>query len=143
MSKYKAEYEIGRPGMRADATDACRMTGYTALATLSFGQAVSLDANNLLIKATDATTVVGITMRDALHESHYVAGDVVTYFTKGHIYVKPSVAVVANTLAYVTADGNITNVALDNNLLGMFLTSADANAITVLDFDYEALNIKE
>ena len=142
---YNDYMDKGYPGAPANArprdffSRTCEDTGMTP-----FGVFVKRGTTERTItkNLTGATSVLALTVLD---RGARLAADGVTegfaqYDTahlaaKGSFWVTVSVAVVADTDAYVTPanPGLVTNVATNNIRVGKFETSADANGLAIVN----------
>lgn len=143
MSNYGFSYGNAQAGQIADASirviDSYPYGNYNV--NLDFGIAVYLNGNSLAI-ATSADPVIGISVFSHNHPSGYYSPyDAVSVLTKGRVYVRVSVDVGYLELAYIDLIGQYTNVAAGNKLVGMFLTSAVANDLSALEFNFDTINI--
>lgn len=143
MSNYGFSHITAQAGQIADASIRV-IDSYpyeNSNINLDFGIAVYLNGNSLAI-ATSADPVIGISVFSHNHPiGYYSSYDAVSVLNKGRVYVRVSVDVTFQQLAYIDLIGQYTNVATDNKLVGMFLTSAVTNDLSVLEFNFDTINI--
>ena len=149
MTAYSFNIDLAQAGQIADAS-VRRVDSYpNHNGNLDFGVAVHINAQNQIFKSGSVDPVIGITVFSHNHSvGYYPPKSAVSVLTKGRIYVTTiNVAVVYNTLAYIDIAGSFTNLSIDNNnnpnkLVGMFLTSAPIGGLSVLEFDFDTINIQ-
>ena len=149
MTAYSFNIDLAQAGQIADAS-VRRVDSYpNHNGNLDFGVAVHINAQNQTYKSGRVDPVIGITVFSHNHSvGYYPPKSAVSVLTKGRIYVTTiNVAVVNNTLAYIDVAGNFTDVAVgnamvDNKLVGMFLTSSTVGGLSVLEFDFDTINIQ-
>lgn len=149
MTAYSFNIDLAQAGQIADAS-VRRVDSYpNHFGNLDFGVAVHINAQNEIFKSGRTDPVIGITVFSQTQvQGHYLPAAAVSVLTKGRIYVTTkNEAVVNNTLAYIDINGDFTDVAtdnamVDNKLVGMFLTSAPVGGLSVLEFDFDTINIQ-
>lgn len=147
QDQYKDVMDAGYPGavanmrMRDLFSRTCEDTGFT-----KFGVAVAKGTTDRTVtqNLVGKTSIVGITvldrgarLSDDMTQEGFAQYDSARLAAKGSIWVRVSVAVVADEPAFVTLanPGLFTNVGGSNLRVGKFESSADANGLAILNVD--------
>lgn len=160
QTSYSTNLTAALEGQLADAGphDIITMVNNEASAEMAFGLAVcfegSTDDKGAL--APDATTdkIAGILVRSHayaqsdLGDTGVVPGGTLNVLRKGRVWVKPETAVVPGDRLYIRAvagegerEGAVDNGADSSDMIesknqGVFLTSADAGELAILEVDF-------